>query len=87
MKVLHKTRRFQFSMANRRNPNKRGVGPKYYTISLNYAYDQIHNADEVAEIRKVMDPKGNKGTHRHWVYKDRAEAEKKYNWLMLMWND
>lgn len=73
-------------MANRRNPNKRGVGPKFYTISLNYGY-WMYNDDEVAEIRKVMDPKGNKGTHRHWVFKDRNEAEKKYNWLMLMWHD
>lgn len=83
MKIIHKTSRFQFSTSNRRNPNKRGIGPKIYTISINYQY--WLDDETLAEIRRVIDPKGNKGTHRHWVFKDRVEAEKKYNWLMLRW--
>lgn len=81
MKIIHKTKLFQFSSTNRRNPNKRGIGQKIYTISVNHHF--WVGDDLLTEIQRIIDPKGNKGTKHHWVFKDREEAEKKFNWLMM----
>lgn len=78
-KVIHKTPTFELYSNNRKNPNKRGIGPKFYAIEC-----KLWSLED--EVSDMIDPLRNKGTKpRHWVYKDLEEARKHFTMLTLRW--
>jgi hypothetical protein len=81
MKLLRQCRYCNLYSSNRRNPNKRGKGQRYYTIGLRgYPFYNI-----IEEIRDLVDPLHNIGG-RHgssWSFKSRETAEKLFTMLLL----
>ena len=84
-KIIHKTRCFTLTSENRRDPNKRGKGHKYYRIT---ADDWRIGVEEWDAVRNIVDPKRNIGGRygASWAFKDLQEAKKKFTMLILRWS-
>ena len=84
-KIIHNSRCFKLTSENRRDPNKRGKGHRYYKIT---ADDWQIGVDDWDDVRKIVDPQHNiSGRYSNsWAFKDLNVAKKKYMMLIMRWS-
>jgi hypothetical protein len=83
-KRLRESKYFRLSCENRKDPNKRGKGHRYYTITW-HNWRLPVEAEE--QVRDIVDPKRNISGKRGstWAFKKLEDAEKRYTMLLLKW--
>ncbi len=83
-KTLHESKYFRLTSENRKDPNKRGKGHRYYKIT----WYNWRLPDDDDKVRDIVDPNRNIGGKHgsNWAFKKLEDAEKKYTMLIMKWS-